>query len=470
MRNNEKQAAPGARPFDTIAAIATAPGASGIGIIRISGPASLEIADSLVFGKNRGSLNITGQPSHTIKYGFVWDGDKPVDEVLVSVFKGPRSYTAEDTAEISCHGGTFVLRRVLSLVIKAGARIAEPGEFTKRAFMNGRIDLTQAESVMDLISAGNEFARKNSVSILRGSIFKRITGLREKILHEAAFIESALDDPEHYSLDGYGESIRGKIEGIMSEISAMIKDSDTGRVLKTGIRTVILGRPNVGKSSVLNLLSGDDTAIVTDIPGTTRDVVTSEISLRGIPLVVYDTAGIRETEDPVESMGVERSFSTFEKSDLVLFVLDSTEELKDEDLKIYERILKEGKKCIILKNKSDLKYDAADISGFSFPHVDFSAKNGTGLKELEEMIEELFVLGGAPGREETFITSERQAAELECAYDSLEHVEESIDLGMTEDFMTSDLMDAYTHLGNIIGRSTEDDLFDRIFSEFCMGK
>ncbi len=471
MTAKEMQAAPGARPLnDTIAAIATAPGASGIGIIRISGSESLKVADAIAFGKNRGDLHIPEQPSHTVKYGYIWDGNVPIDEVLITVFRSPRSYTAEDTVEISCHGGTFVLRRALSLALKNGARLADPGEFTKRAFMNGRIDLTEAESVMDLISAGNEFARKNSLSILRGSILRKITELRDKLIHEAAFIESALDDPEHYSLEGYGEELKEKINVIMSELSTLIRDSGTGRVLKNGLRTVIMGRPNVGKSSVLNLLSGDDTAIVTDIPGTTRDVVTTEINLRGIPLIVFDTAGIRETEDPVESLGVERSFSTFEKSDLALLVLDSTEELKEEDLKIYDRILKEEKKCIILLNKCDLNRTVCDVSGLSFPSLLFSAKKGTGLKELEEIIEDIFVLNRAPEREEAFITSERQVSELESAHASLELVKQSIDLGMTEDFFSSDLMDAYTHLGNIIGRSTEEDLFDRIFSEFCMGK
>ncbi len=472
MRKTEDQAAREARPLykDTIAAIATAPGASGIGIIRISGPDALKIADRVVKGRSGEDLRIFEQPSHTLKYGFVFDGKEPVDEVLLSVFRGPRSYTAEDTAEVNCHGGTFVLRRVLSVILKNGARIAEPGEFTKRAFMNGRIDLTEAESVMDIISAGNEFARKNSLSVLKGEIHTKILGLRDRILHEAAYIESALDDPEHYDLSGYSLSLRETVSSLKKEMEDMIRDFRSGRVLKNGIRTAILGRPNVGKSSIMNLLTGDETVIVTDIPGTTRDVVSSDISLNGIPMVLFDTAGIRDTEDRVERKGVDRSFEVLSKADLVLFVLDSSEELTKEDKDIFDRIYGEGKPCIILKNKSDLKLSLPDTTGFDIPVIEFSAKEGTGIKELKATVEEMFLRGIDTGREDAFITSERQAGELEKAASSLGLVIKSIDDQMTEDFFSVDLMDAYTYLGNIIGEDTDEDLFDRIFSEFCMGK
>lgn len=470
---SEMQAAPGARPLynkDTIAATATAPGAAGIGIIRISGPGAIEVADKMVFKKNRGELSVSGQPSHTVRYGFVYDGEEPLDEVLVSVFRAPRSYTTEDTVEISCHGGAYVLRRVLSLCLKSGARLAEPGEFTKRAFLNGRIDLTEAEGVMDLISAGNEFARKNSLSALRGKILEKIVKLREEILTEAAFIESAIDDPEHYSLDDYPPALREKLRGLIHEMNRLIADSETGRVLKEGIKTVILGRPNVGKSSVLNLLTGEDTAIVTDIPGTTRDVLSSEINLKGIPLILYDTAGIREAGDKVERIGVDRSREMLKKADLVLFILDSAEELTAEDREIYESIISEGKKALILNNKTDLKSQRKDLSCFDLPVIEFSAKEETGIEELSDMIGKMFLSDGSAYREEVYITQARQVESLRAAVRSLELVIKSIDDKMTEDFFSSDLMDAYSCLGNIIGEETDEDLFDMIFSKFCMGK
>lgn len=455
---------------DTIAAIATAPGQSGIGIIRISGNDALTVADGLIFSKDGKKLDILRQSSHTVKYGFVCEGSDPIDEVLVTVFKKPRSYTAEDTVEISCHGGSFVLRRVLSLIVKKGARPAEPGEFTKRAFLNGRIDLTEAEAVMDVISSTNEFSRKNALSVLRGGIYEKIKALREKILHESAFIESALDDPEHYSIDGYAEKLRAVAAGITERIDAMISEAATGKILKAGIKTAIVGKPNVGKSSILNLLSGEDRAIVTEIPGTTRDVVMSEISLMGIPLLLFDTAGIRETEDKVEKIGVERSKEVIEKADLILFTIDSSADFEYEDREIYDHIKNSEKKCIILLNKTDIRKENKDLPSLDFPAVDFSAKEEKGLKELKSEIERMFLTGEVKNDEEIFITGERQLSELRMASESLKLLIRSIDEGMTEDFFTVDLMDAYSHLGNIIGEETEEDLFDRIFSEFCMGK
>ena len=455
---------------DTIAAIATAPGNSGIGVIRISGDKATKIADSIIVKKNGEKADILGQKSHTVKYGFVSDGKDIIDEVLVSVFKKPRSFTAEDTVEISCHGGTYILRRVLSLIIDKGARPADPGEFTKRAFMNGRIDLTEAEAVMDVISSGNEFARRNSVSVLRGAVHERIVELRDKILHETAFIESALDDPEHYSLDGYPEKLGEILTDIIASIKKMIEDSGTGRILKEGIRTAIAGKPNVGKSSILNLLTGENKAIVTDIPGTTRDIVSSEVSLSGIPLILFDTAGIRDTEDTVEKIGVERSKESIDLADLILFTIDSSEDITKEDKEIYDFIKANNKTCIILKNKSDIGKEEADTSYFTDPVIEFSAKNKTGLSELKEKIEEFFLSGKVENTEDIYITNVRQIHELEDTERSLSLVLGSIDAGMTEDFFTVDLMDAYAHLGNIIGEDTDEDLFNRIFSEFCMGK
>ncbi len=458
------------RENDTIAAISTAPGRSGIGIIRISGSEALNIADGMIVTKSGKKLDIQGQPSHTVKYGFFSDGNEMIDEVLITVFRKPRSYTAEDTVEISCHGGSFILRRVLSHIIKNGARAAEPGEFTRRAFLNGRIDLTEAEAVMDVISSSNEFARKNAVTLLRGGLYKKIIILRDEIIHETAFLESALDDPEHYSLDGYPSQLRVKVSEMIGEIEELLSGADTGRILKSGIKTAIVGKPNVGKSSILNLLSGENRAIVTDIPGTTRDVLSSEVLIDGIPLILSDTAGIRETGDKVEKIGVERSRETIEKADLCLFTVDSSSEINSEDMEIFDHIMSLGKKCIVLLNKTDLRSDRDHHFNFSCPVIDFSVPEEMGLKELRETVSEMFLSEKLKTDEEIFVSCERQLTELRLSRDSLELVINSIDDNMTEDFFTSDLMDAYTHLGNVIGESTDEDLFDRIFSEFCMGK
>ncbi len=455
---------------DTIAAIATAPGQSGIGIIRISGSEAIALTDGLIFSKSGKKLDIAQQPSHTVRYGFIRDKEEEIDEVLVTVFRKPRSFTAEDTVEISCHGGSFVLRRVLSLIIKNGARPADPGEFTKRAFLNGRIDLTEAEAVMDIISSSNEFARRNSLSVLRGGIYEKIRDLRDKILMETAFIESALDDPEHYSLEGYPEKLKNIVKKISDELESLIKSGDTGKILKGGIKTAIAGKPNVGKSSILNLLCGEAKAIVTDIPGTTRDVLSSHILIGGIPLVLSDTAGIRETDDAVERIGVERSRETIDKADLVLFILDSSSDMDGEDQEIYDYIRSLQKKCIVLFNKTDIRKDDWKSSITDLPVIDFSALEEKGLKELKEKIEEMFLSGGLKSDEELFVTSERQLQELRAADKSLKLVMKSIDDRMTEDFYSVDLMDAYSSLGNIIGEETDEDLFDKIFSEFCMGK
>ena len=458
------------RENDTIAAISTAPGHSGIGIIRISGSEALNIIDGLIVTKSGKKLDISGQPSHTVKYGFFSDGKEIIDEVLITVFRKPRSYTAEDTVEISCHGGSFVLRRVLSHIIKNGARAAEPGEFTRRAFLNGRIDLTEAEAVMDVISSSNEFARKNAVSLLRGGLYKKIIKLRDEIIHETAFLESALDDPEHYSLDGYPSKLRVKVFEMIGEIEELLSGADTGRILKSGIKTAIVGKPNVGKSSILNLLSGEDRAIVTDIPGTTRDVLSSEVLIDGIPLILSDTAGIRETGDKVEKIGVERSRETIEKADLCLFTVDSSSEISSEDTEIFDHIMSLGKKCIVLLNKTDLRSGRDLGFHFSCPVIDFSVPEEMGLKELKETVSDMFLSEKLKTDEEIFVSCERQLTELRLSRDSLGLVINSIDDNMTEDFFTSDLMDAYTHLGNVIGECTDEDLFDRIFSEFCMGK
>ena len=456
---------------DTIAAVATAPGVSGIGIIRISGKNSLNVIDKIFKNVNGESTGIINAKSHTIHYGFIYDNDEVIDEVLVSIMLSPRSYTTEDTVEINCHGGPFVIRRVLQTVFKYGARPAEPGEFTKRAFLNGRIDLTKAESVMDLISSGNEFARKNSLKTLRGSVYKKIYDYRDRIIHETAFIESALDDPEHYSLDGYPDILRQKVIELKDEIEDLLSHSSDGKILSEGIDTCLVGKPNVGKSSLLNLLAGEDKAIVTDIPGTTRDAVEVKIQFGGLTLNMMDTAGIRDTEDTVEKIGVEKSRNAIEISDLVLFVLDSSTSLDDDDIEIFGSI--KDKKSIIILNKSDLEpvTTIESIKKYSdAPIVVVSAINEEGMDGLLHIVREMFLSGEISSNDQVYITNERQLSDLRSVKESLSLVIDSIDNGMSEDFFTVDLMDAYDKLGAVIGEETGDDLADRIFSEFCMGK
>ena len=455
---------------DTIAAIATAMGNSGIGIVRISGDEAVEIADR-IFKLKGGKETLAGQKSHTIHYGFVCDGEEVIDEVLVMLMKGPRSFTAEDTVEIDCHGGMLVTRRILEVVLKAGARLADPGEFTKRAFLNGRIDLSQAEAVIDVINAKNEYALKSSVGQLRGSVSKRIKALREQIIFEIAFIESALDDPEHISLDGYGDKLMQTAENMELELCKLIKSSSNGRVVSEGVKTVILGKPNAGKSSLMNVLVGEDRAIVTDIAGTTRDILEEHIYLQGISLNVVDTAGIRDTDDVVEKIGVTRAMSAAEDADLIIYVVDGSRELDENDYQIMEFI--KDRKAVVLLNKSDLEQvvsvdEIMDKSGHAV--IAISAKKESGIDKLEEEIKSLFYEGEIDFNDQVMITNVRHAQALREAYDSVLMVKRSIEDGMPEDFYSIDLMNAYEKLGLIIGESVEDDLVNEIFSKFCMGK
>ena len=455
---------------DTIAAIATAMGNSGIGIVRISGDEAVEIADR-IFKLKGGKEKLADQKSHTIHYGFVCDGEEVIDEVLVMLMKGPRSFTAEDTVEIDCHGGMLVTRRILEAVLKAGARLADPGEFTKRAFLNGRIDLSQAEAVIDVINAKNEYALKSSVGQLRGSVSKRIKDLREKIIFEIAFIESALDDPEHISLDGYGEKLMSIVEDMNLELCKLIKSSSNGRVVSEGVKTVILGKPNAGKSSLMNVLVGEDRAIVTDIAGTTRDILEEHIYLQGISLNVVDTAGIRDTDDVVEKIGVTRAMSAAEDADLIIYVVDGSRALDENDYQIMEFI--KDRKAVVLLNKSDLEQvvsidEIMEKSGHAV--IAISAKKESGIDKLEEEIKSLFYEGEIDFNDQVMITNVRHAQALREAYDSVLMVKRSIEDEMPEDFYSIDLMNAYEKLGLIIGESVEDDLVNEIFSKFCMGK
>lgn len=455
---------------DTIAAIATAMSNSGIGIVRISGDEALDVADR-IFRPKKGSRKVSDMETHTIHYGYVTDGDEVIDEVMLLIMKAPRSYTCEDTIEIDCHGGVLVMKKILETVLKYGARPAEPGEFTKRAFLNGRIDLSQAESVIDVINAQNELALKSSVSQLQGAVLEKIKAIRAVVLHEIAFIESALDDPEHVSLEGYPEQLHEIMSDAHSKVKKLLNSSDNGKMLKEGINTAIVGKPNAGKSSLLNILVGEERAIVTEIAGTTRDILQEQIQIGGIGLNVIDTAGIRDTEDIVEKIGVNKSREYIEKADLIIYVVDSSTELDENDQEIIEAI--QNKKAIVLLNKSDLdaKTDASVLqTQLSKPILSISAKNNTGIHELETLIEKMFFSGKLSFNDEVYITNIRQKNALAEAQNSLKMVLQSIADGMPEDFFTIDMMNAYEALGTIIGESVGEDLVNEIFSKFCMGK
>lgn len=455
---------------DTIAAIATAMTSSGIGIIRISGEDAFSIAEKMFQPKKSGK-RLSEQDTYTIHYGNIVDGDEVLDEVIVLLMRGPHSYTAEDTVEIDCHGGVYVMKKILELAIRKGARPAEPGEFTKRAFLNGRIDLSQAEAVIDVIQAKNDYALKSSVRQLKGSVLKKIREIREKVLYEIAFIESALDDPEHISLDGYPEKLRDKVENLRKEAEELLIRSDQGRVLREGIRTVIVGKPNAGKSSLLNALVGDDRAIVTDIAGTTRDTLEEQIQIRGLSLNIVDTAGIRETEDLVEKIGVDKAKESVQNADLILYVVDSSTDLDENDDEIISMLKEQN--VIILLNKTDLSMvTSADLvrNRLEKPVVCISAKEETGMDEFAMLLEKMFLSGKVSYNDEVYLTNIRHRTAMQDAKKSLEKVLESISLEMPEDFFSIDLMDAYEALGSILGESVGEDLVNEIFSKFCMGK
>ena len=502
------------REQDTIAAIATALSPSGIGIVRISGPEALTVADKVFRRglKNRSNgdsstevmaksnrdddvdeaFSVNGYASHTVHYGYICDpqSGRAIDEVLMLVLKAPRTYTREDTIEIDCHGGVLVTKRVLEAVLAAGARHAEPGEFTRRAYLNGRIDLSQAEAVAGIISAKNDMALRNSVRQLRGREREEISRIRREILREIAQIEATLDDPEHLSFDGFDETITRQTASQKRSIRKLIDTAEDGRRIREGIRTVIVGRPNAGKSSLLNALLGEDRAIVTEIAGTTRDTLTEEVRMRGITLLLVDTAGIHTTEDTVERIGVERARAAAAEADLILWVVDSSAPLNEDDLAIVSSCA--GKPMIALLNKSDLPSvtdaealqkvlaEAAKGSGegtFSedgertaSDPIAISAKTGEGLEALEERITSMFFAERIAADDECIITSERHRQALLQAEDSLSRVEASIEAGMPEDFYSIDLTAAYETLGTILGEEPDEDVINMIFAEFCLGK
>lgn len=478
---------------DTIVAVATALSDAGIGIIRVSGDEAFEIVNKLFVNKY-GKHKLLRYDSHTIHYGYIgyfsenddWKANI-VDEVMVTVMKAPNTYTKEDTVEINCHGGVLLLQKVLELIVISGARIAEPGEFTKRAFLNGRIDLAKAEAVIDVIHSQNEFALTSSVNQLQGSVSEAVKKLREEIIYEIAFIESALDDPEHISLDGYEEHLQEKMKSVLSRLDKLISSADNGKMMKEGINTVIVGKPNAGKSSLLNRMVGEERAIVTDIAGTTRDVLQESIKLHGIGLNIIDTAGIRSTEDVVEKIGVERAKEYASKADLILYVVDASVPLDDSDREIMS-VIKE-KKVIVLLNKSDLDMVVTEEMLLQILYVDSetihndeneykndlqiirtSTKENTGMEEFENVIKEMFFQGQIKANDQVIITNMRHKEALMDARESLHMVMNSLENHMPEDFYSIDLMSAYASLGAIIGEEVGEDLVNEIFSKFCMGK
>ena len=464
----------------TIVGIASAAG-GGIGIIRVSGSESMKIVDSIFHpGKFNNEENealidksyLQQQKSHTIHYGFIIDGNNEVvDEVMVSVMKAPATYTREDVVEINCHGGNYILQRVMQLLLEKGAFLAEPGEFTKRAFLNGRIDLSQAEAVMKMISSKNEFALQSAVKQLEGSVSKYIQQIREQILYEMGRIESALDDPEHYDLTGYSDELFDKTEQQIVSLQRLLDRFENGRMKSEGINTVIVGKPNAGKSSLMNILLDEDRAIVTDIAGTTRDALQESVRLGGLMLNLIDTAGIHNTEDTVEKIGVDRAKQYIEQADFILFVVDGSEEWSDEDEQILPLIAQ--KKGIILLNKADLKAKVSELflkDKLSWDTIAFSNETKQGLQQLEQYITDKFERGDLQFNDQICLTSIRHKNAVMQAVNALHRVEQSVKDGMPEDFFTIDLMEAYQQLGLINGDTATEDLVNKIFEEFCMGK
>ena len=454
----------------TIAAIATSTMSSGgISVIRLSGEDAIKIADKIF--KSVKGIKLTDVASHTVHYGHIVSNEKVIDEVLVIVMRAPNTYTREDVVEIDCHGGILVTRKVLEACIDAGASPAQPGEFTKRAFLNGRIDLSQAEAVIDVINSKNDYALKSSVNQLDGVLSRKIRKIREIIINHVAYIEAALDDPEHISLDNYVDNVKNDVDNCVNIVDNLVKNAENGRIMHDGINTVILGKTNAGKSSLLNALAKEERAIVTDIEGTTRDVLEEQINIGGITLNLIDTAGIRKTEDIVENIGVEKAKKIASNADLIIYVVDGSRPLDNNDTDIME-LIKE-KKVIVLLNKSDIgqivsKNDLNCLSCYDI--ISISAKEETGLDKLEDSIKNLFFTGDITSNEEIYITNARHKSLLKEALNSLKLVSEGIDNGVSEDFLTIDLMNAYEKLGLIIGEAVEDDLADQIFSKFCMGK
>lgn len=451
---------------DTIAAISTPVGSGGISIVRISGSEAIEIANKLFIPRKGKPL--AERKIHTISYGNLVYKGEVCDEVLVSLMRAPNTYTREDVVEINCHGGIRAVTAVLEAVLKSGARLAEPGEFTKRAFLNGRLDLTQAEAVIDIINAKTDKSREAALKRLDGRLCRKIKALREDILTMIAHIEAAIDYPEHDDETMTYSMIADGVHRVSGAVQGLIDGADIGRIYNEGIKTVILGRPNVGKSSLLNAVIDEERAIVTDIPGTTRDVLEELINIGGIPLKLIDTAGIRDTDNAIEKIGVEKSRKLAEEADLVLLMLDGSRKMTDEDRELIS--LSENKKRIILINKTDLEQNIALDEISTLDPIFVSVKTDMGIEQLYDRIKEMFLKGDIAENDEALISNERNKNSLYKAKLHLDNVLETVNNRMPEDFISMDLTQAYESLGEITGESLEEDIIDKIFSEFCLGK
>lgn len=449
---------------DTIAAISTTLGVGAISIIRVSGNDAIKIVNKIFKGKNLEKVE-----TYTINYGHIVDKDEIIDEVLVSVMKSPKTFTTEDVVEINCHGGISTTNKVLELVLNNGARLAEPGEFTKRAFLNGRIDLTQAESIMDLINSKNESKRKVAIKGLNGYVSNIIRNLRQEILELLASIEVNIDYPEYEdAIVMTNDIVKPKITEIKEKLTKIINESENGKILTSGIKTIIIGKPNVGKSSILNRLLDEEKAIVTDIEGTTRDTVEGSITINGVSLNIIDTAGIRETEDIVEKIGVEKSLSLINEADLIVIVLNNNEELTEEDKKILTAC--KDKKVIVVINKSDLerKINLDDIKYQNIVYTNTIDLNG--INSLKEKIVELFNLNELEQQDYTYLSNVRQISLAKDAYQILEEVDNGIKNEVPVDMIEIDIKRAWEKLGEIIGETYTEELIDQLFSQFCLGK
>lgn len=459
---------------DTIVGIASGMGGS-IGIIRVSGNQAFSITSSIFRKKSSEICDenfLEKQPSHTIHYGFLINEDNSIlDEVMLLLMKAPSTYTREDVVEIDCHGGDFIIQKILRRLLHAGARLAEPGEFTKRAFLNGRIDLSQAEAVMKLISSKNDFALHSAVNQLEGSVSKYIEEIRQKILYDMGYIESALDDPEHYDLDGFSKELEKTTKKEILQLQELLTKFEDGRMKSEGINTIIIGKPNAGKSSLMNLLLDEERAIVTDIAGTTRDALEETVRLGDLILKLVDTAGIHETDDPVENIGVQKAVQYMDHADFILFLVDSSVALSDADEQIIQLI--HDKKGVILLNKADLKEIVTEKeiqNKLPWHCISFSNETKEGLIELEEYLKHSFLQGEITYNDQVYLTSVRHRDVVEQACSSLNNVLSAIKDDMPEDFFTIDMMDAYQKLGLINGETASEDLVNKIFQEFCMGK
>ncbi|MBL0385026.1 tRNA uridine-5-carboxymethylaminomethyl(34) synthesis GTPase MnmE [Tumebacillus sp. ITR2] len=458
------------KEFDTIAAIATALGEGSISVIRVSGTDAVSVVDKIY----RGKKSLATVDSHTMNYGSIIDpqtGER-VDEVFCAVFHAPRTYTGEEVVEIQGHGGIVAVQRVMRLVLNHGARLAEPGEFTKRAFLNGRIDLSQAEAVIDVIRSKTDAAMKVAFRQVEGGLSKKIKELRQKMVEMLAHIEVTIDYPEHDVEDVTIQHVITQGDSIVEEIHRLLGGATTGKILREGLKTVIIGKPNVGKSSLLNALSRTNRAIVTDIEGTTRDILEEHINLRGIPLNIIDTAGIRETEDIVERLGVERSREALEEADLVLFMIDASRPLNEIDRELAEAV--KIRPTIVILNKTDLPR-LADLEELrtlagDFKIVETSVATGEGMEQLERAVEDLFLSGGIEGQESTYLSNARHVALLEKAGREMSEALDSARMGMTLDLVAVDVRSCWMSLGEVVGEAVADDLLDQIFSQFCLGK